>query len=349
MSKRTDTIKNLFTAPQAIPLSVDNNSPRMPPRVSSGAVRSLKDSFSDVEKENQTLREKLASGATIIEIDPNFVDPSPVSDRFREDDTTSFESLKQSIAQSGQEVPILVREHPTSPGRYQSAYGHRRIRAARELGILVKAIVKPLSDEALVVAQGLENGSREDLSFIERAVFAMRIEDAGHKRSVVQDALVIDRAEASKLIAVAKAIPRDIIEAIGKAPKIGRGRWQTFAELLTDEAAISRTRAAMTETAFASRDADSRFLIAFVAASRSSEKTVLKAARLSPVFASDGQRIGQIQHSDRELKLTIDKNVPASFAAFLVKQLPYLFDAFSQSDEHEETTEAQRPHPLIVS
>ena len=204
----------------------------------------------------------------------------------------------------------------------------------------MRAILKPLSDEALVVAQGLENGSREDLSFIERAIFAMRIEDAGHKRSVVQDALAIDRAEASKLIAVAKAIPRDIVEAIGKAPRIGRGRWQTFADLLTNEAAINRTRAAMIEPALASRDADSRFLIAFSAASRPSEKNVSKAARLSPVLASGGQRIGQIQHADRELKLTIDKNVPASFADFLVEQLPYLFDEFSRSDERKETTEA---------
>ena len=194
------------------------------------------------------------------------------------------------------------------------------------------------------IAQGLENGSREDLSFIERAIFAMRIEDAGHKRSVVQHALSIDRAEASKLIAVAKAIPHDIVEAIGKAPKIGRGRWQAFADLLTDAEALNRTRDAITVSAFATRDTDKRFLIAFSAASRRAEKQVSKAVRLLPVIASGGQRIGQIQQADRELKLTIDKNVPASFAEFLVEQLPHLFDAFSASDERKEPAEAQRPH-----
>ena len=35
----------------------------------------------------------------------------------------------------------------------------------------------------------------------------MHIEDAGHSRSVVQDALSIDRAEASKLLAVARSVP----------------------------------------------------------------------------------------------------------------------------------------------
>jgi ParB family transcriptional regulator, chromosome partitioning protein len=343
MSKRTDTIKNLFAAPQTVPLSDDNNPNPVSPRVPAGAVRSLKDSFSEVEKENQKLRQELASGTTIIEIDPVLVDPSPVSDRFREDDTTTFEALKQSIAQSGQEVPILVREHPTSPGRYQTAYGHRRIRAARELGLPIRAVLKPLSDEALVVAQGLENGSRTDLSFIERAIFAMRIEDAGHKRSVVQHALAIDRAEASKLIAVAKAIPHDVADAIGKASKIGRGRWQAFADLLSDAAAVKRTRAAIADAGFATRDADNRFLLAFIAASRPSEKQVSKAGVVSPVIASGGQRIGQVQLADRELKLTIDKSVPTSFAAFLVERLPHLFDAFSATDECEEPKEAHRP------
>src|SRR5437588_5614889 len=148
MSKRTDTIKSLFTAPQSNTLSADNV-PGALPRVSSGSVRSLKDSFSEVEKENEELRERIASGAVILEIDPSLIDPSPLSDRFRDNDDSSFAALKQSIAQRGQEVPILVREHPETKGRYQSAYGHRRVRATRELGISVKAILRSLSDEAL--------------------------------------------------------------------------------------------------------------------------------------------------------------------------------------------------------
>lgn len=340
MSKRTDTIKSLFTAPHTAPLSADNNATAPPARVSAGAVRSLKDSFSEVEKENQALRDKIAAGATIIEIDPTLVDPSPVADRFRDDDAGSDEVLKQSIAQRGQEVPILIREHPTTPGRFQSAYGHRRVRITRELGIPVKAILKPLSDEELVVAQGLENGPREDLSFIERAMFAMHIEDAGHKRSVVQDALAIDRAEASKLIAVAKAIPHDIVEAIGKAPKIGRGRWQTLSELLADAAAVKRTRAAISDPTFVGKDSDGRFLSAFSMASRPSAKHASKPGRAAAVVSATGQKIARVQHADRELKLSIDKTVPAAFAGFLVDQLPHLFDTFSKSTERQEATEA---------
>jgi ParB family chromosome partitioning protein len=50
------------------------------------------------------------------------------------------------------------------------------------------------------------------LSFIERAAFALTLEEAGFQRSVIQSALSIDRAEVSKLIAVAKAVPADSAE-----------------------------------------------------------------------------------------------------------------------------------------
>ncbi|MET4118393.1 ParB family chromosome partitioning protein [Bradyrhizobium sp. JR1.5] len=338
MSKRTDTIKSLFTAPQSSALSADNM-PAALPRVSSGSVRSLKDSFSEVEKENEELRERIASGAVILEIDPSLVDPSPLADRFREQDDSSFEALKQSIAQRGQEVPILVREHPEAKGRYQSAYGHRRVRATRELGIFVKAILRPLTDEALVVAQGLENAPREDLSFIERASFAMHIEDAGHSRSVVQDALSVDRAEASKLLAVVRSVPPEVIQAIGKAPKVGRGRWQSFAELIKDSAALKRVRAAIAESKFAERETDARFLAAFSAATRSSRGEPRKEPDEKPVFSVSGDKIAHVRHAERELKLTIDKNVSTTFAAFLVDQLPALFDAFSKTSSGQESTE----------
>ncbi len=339
MSKRTDTIKSLFTAPQPGVLSADNV-PSALPRVSSGSVRSLKDSFSEVEKENEELRDRIASGAMILEIDPSLVDPSPLADRFRDQDDSSFEALKQSISQRGQEVPVLVREHPEAKGRYQSAYGHRRVRATRELGIPVKAILRSLSDEALVVAQGLENAPREDLSFIERATFAMHIEDAGHSRSIVQDALSIDRAEASKLLAVARSVPTDVIQAIGKAPKVGRNRWQSFADLVKDAAALKRVRAVIAEPKFAERETDARFLTAFAAASRPSPAGTSKSSHEKPVLSGAGEEIAHVRHAERELKLTVAKNVPAAFAAFLVDQLPALFDAFSKTSGGQENPEA---------
>ena len=76
MSKRTDTIKNLFTAPQTIPLSVDNNRPSMPPRVSSGAVRSLRTLSRTLKKRikysgKSSLRARRSSRLTQLSLIPH--------------------------------------------------------------------------------------------------------------------------------------------------------------------------------------------------------------------------------------------------------------------------------------
>jgi len=330
MSKRTDTIRNLFAQPSTSLLSADNKEPETR-RVAAGAVRTMKESFSNIERENETLRAQFADGEHVIELDPSFIDPSPFADRFEHDDDASFESLKQSIAERGQEIPILVRNHADAPGRYQTAFGHRRVRAARQLGRLVKAIVRVLNDDELIIAQGIENSAREDLSFIERAVFALILENAGRSRAVIQQALAIDRAEASKLISVAKSVPDGLVRAIGKAPKIGRRRWQEFAEALNDNAALKRAHAAAALPVFASLDTDARFARAFSAVSRLEADKMVAAPSLAIKDAA-GQVLAQIRSNERDVKVTLAKSSGTAFAQFLVARLPDLFHEFNTFD-----------------
>lgn len=323
----------MFSAKPDETLSADNRSPV--PRVTSGAVRSLKDTFSGVEKDYQELRERIASGTVAIEIDPALVDPSPFSDRFSDEDPQSFEALKQSIADRGQEIPILVREHPGEPGRYQSAYGHRRVRALRGLGRKVRAYVRALTDEDLVVAQGIENSAREDLSFIERAVFAVRLEDKGFKRAVVQAALSVDRAEASKLIAVGKGVPSDIVESIGRAPRVGRGRWQALVDSLQQDGAAQRVRAALRLERARSKTSDERFVLALAAASKvtSSERPVTASVVAKSV---DGEEIGKLTHTTRHCQIQIDRERNGAFAEFVMRKLPDLYAAYTEEESQKE-------------
>lgn len=330
MSKRTDTIRNLFAQPSSEALSADNKEQETR-RVPAGAVRTMKETFSNIERENEALRAQFADSARVVEIDPALIDPSPFADRFAHDDDASFEALKQSIAERGQEIPVLVRAHADGTGRYQTAFGHRRVRAARQLGLKVKAIVRALTDDELIIAQGVENSAREDLSFIERATFAMMLESSGRSRAVIQQALVIDRAEASKLISVAKAVPSEIVRAIGKAPKIGRRRWQEFADALGDAAAVQRVEEATVSPAFAKLDSDQRFARALSAASRQEAAKSLAAAPRA-IKSVDGEVFAQCRSSARELKLTMTKASAAEFANFLIARLPDLFQEFESSD-----------------
>jgi ParB family transcriptional regulator, chromosome partitioning protein len=332
MSKRTDVIRLMFMQPQPQApdpgtLSADNIAAPAP-RVAAGAVRALKESFSDAERENEALREKLAAAVAVVEIDTSLIDPSPLADRFAEADDASFALLKASMAERGQEVPVLLRVSPLAAGRYQSAYGHRRIRAARELGRPVKAIVRALSDTDLVIAQGIENSARQDLSFIERAVFAARLEAAGHDRSVVQDALSVDRAEASKLNAVARAIPSDVIEAIGRAAKIGRGRWQAFADICAAPGALKRIRQEIVKDGFAGLDSNLRFAAAWAGAAKANKSATAPETHGTLVNDRAGRPIAAALRRGRNIKLSLQKDVDAGFADFVIHALPALFEAF---------------------
>lgn len=235
--------------------------------------------------------------------------------------------MKQSIEERGQEIPVLLRAHPSAPGRYQTAYGHRRIRAAQVLGRSVKAMVRALSDDELVVAQGVENSAREDLSFIERAMFALRLEEAGRTRLVIQQALAVDKAEASKLIGVARAVPREFARAIGKAPKVGRPRWLEFAEALKDDAARMRAIAAIGADDFSKADSDDRFARALAAALRKQGRPAPSAAAVK-LTDFQGQAIGEMRASDRNIKLVLEKSAAPAFAAFLTDKLPGLYEEF---------------------
>ncbi|MQT15018.1 plasmid partitioning protein RepB [Segnochrobactrum spirostomi] len=324
MSKRADAIRNMFTTKPPEPSASEAASPA-PARVAAGSVRAMKDSFVGIERENDELRGLIAAGASVVEIDPDLIDPAPIADRFADDSEESFSALKTSIANHGQEVPILVREHPDRRGRFQVAYGHRRLRAVKELGRKVRAVVRALTESELAIAQGLENSARQDLTFIERAVFARKLEEAGHNRATVQEALSIDRAEASKLISVARSIPTELVVSIGRAPKAGRGRWLALADALSDDAAWARVQVAMKARDYAALASDQRFTRVLSAATRSERAAPAEKEKTTLLTNAKGDAVVTLMRAGREVRISIDAAVSAGFENFLVEKLPALF------------------------
>ncbi|MBX9745767.1 MAG: plasmid partitioning protein RepB, partial [Hyphomonadaceae bacterium] len=206
MNKRRDALKAMM-APIVTPGPIDERSPRPPAK--SGSLKAMGlslQSLSDEADEARTLREQLAAGAHVVELDPNLIDPSFIRDRLDDTAGEDFEAFKASLANDGQQVPILVRPRADAEGRFQAAYGHRRLAALRALSRPVKAIVRHLTDEELVVAQGKENNERRDLSFIERALFAARLEDFGYARATLIAALSVHKGNLSTMISVARGV-----------------------------------------------------------------------------------------------------------------------------------------------
>jgi len=305
-----------------------------------GAVTRTIDDLAAKAELAKELEARLASGEVIVDLSPDDIDGSIVIDRMSHDDE-NYRILRESIRGKGQDSPILVRPHPTIGGRYQVAFGHRRLRAASELGRPVRAVVRQLSDRDLVVAQGQENSARADLSFIERARFARKLETDGYDRETIISSLGVDKTMISRMISVATQIPDDIIIAIGPAPAIGRDRWLELTALYK---AVSQDRPLETfvnDPEFLEASSDHRFEIVqeFLSepVGREPERPRSVAARMPRARGQarywappDGRRVAKITANDHAFILTIDHRVAPGFGDYLLGELSELYDAYAK-------------------
>ncbi len=281
---------------------------------------------------------------SVIDLDPKLIDPSPYPDRLPDDLSADFDAFRATIAAEGQKIPVQVRPHPSSPGRYQLAYGHRRWRAAAELGQPLKAIVTALSDAELAVTQGLENSARQDLTWIERALFAARMDAQKVKARDIYAALGVDDAQLTHMRAVTKVLPDDVVKMIGRAPKVGRRRWLELAEAFrqTDGAAAKLTAAlsadrkepgvAANKTLSADRagssPSDLRFQTALLALQAPAAVTRAKAASWK---AADGKPFGTLKTGVDTIILTLDLKRQPDLAPRALELLAELRDELAKS------------------
>ncbi len=275
----------------------------------------------------EEIERRLSEGQVVIELDASTIEPSFVQDRMQGE----IDGLLASIREQGQQVPILVRPHPVQSGRYQVAFGHRRLRALSQLGQPVKAVVRALTDEQLVVAQGQENNEREDLTFIEKARFAYRL-NKHFPREIVIAAMSIDKSNLSKMLLLVDALPSDLIDAIGAAPGVGRPNWQQLAELLEKAPAPSSAlRFAMSDGVQALPSAE-RFK-----AVMGHLKPARAARALPDVLSSpEGDRLAQVSQSKTKLEIVIDKKATPDFAAFVLEHVPTLYQAYRDGNQRKQ-------------
>ena len=289
----------------------------------SGAVKAMSlglDRLSAEAAQAKVLREELASRETTQELDPALFSASIVSDRISWANDGRLQQLKAAIAENGQQIPIIARPHPTEEGRFQIAAGHRRWRVAQELGLKLKAIVRKLSDQEMVILQGQENGPREDLTFVERARFAMQMESHGFDRDTLSAALSVDKPEISRLLTVGQALGENLIVAIGPAPKIGRPRWLQLVKGLEPAGTREALDEVLGSADFQNGDSDQRFAMALQAVG--SRIHTAKRRHASP------DRVAWVEKKGRQVRLVSDN--PA-FASFIQQRLPALLEEFAGS------------------
>ncbi|GHE05905.1 plasmid partitioning protein RepB [Allgaiera indica] len=279
--------------------------PERPPKASAPALGALQGSL-----------------ASIREIDPNLIDDWGPVDRLEEftavnvEDDESFERLKSSIREGGQQVPILVRRSKVAEGRFEAIYGRRRLKACRELGIKVRANVQDVDDATALLAKGLENAARRNLSFYEKARFAEAIQNAGHDGATVRQVLNLSASGQSHLTKVTQNVPVKIGDLIGAAPKSGRPRWTELAELFLSRKLTERTALDILAKIRATSNSDERLELLIKEATKRGAKNSRETREITPIEGVT------IKAGRATLSLSVKKSgANAEFATWLESNL----------------------------
>lgn len=91
-------------------------------------------------------------------------------------DQSTLEELAKSIQKEGLIQPIIVRQ--SAVVGYELLAGERRLKASKIAGLdKIPAIIKPLTDEEMMVHSIIENLQRDDLNPIEEALSYKRLYD----------------------------------------------------------------------------------------------------------------------------------------------------------------------------
>ena len=136
------------------------------PRLGRGLASLLGDAL------NPALPPGTAGSTAIDDLEPNPFQPRGA---ISSEDLTE---LAASIREQGLLQPILIRRHPSRPGKFQIIAGERRWRAARMAGLAtLPSFLRDLPDTAASAAALVENLQRQDLNPIEEAEGFKRLVD----------------------------------------------------------------------------------------------------------------------------------------------------------------------------
>ena len=293
-----------------------------PPESYSGAVGMIGSTLSDMRAEISRLQSEA----------PTLLDPDRIkASRFRDrlDIEHGLDDLVQSISESGQRIPILVRRSGDDD-QYEVVYGRRRIAACRRLGIQVKALVSDLSDDEALIAQGVENAARLETSYIERAYFASQIRAAGKSEAEIASILGVQRPSVSRMKTLLEAIPEDLIEALGPVPD-GRRRWDAVKDALGAFQAPP-TVSQLVEMVDQSVDVDKRLeslLKALESYRRKTEGAGTKPAPRATTVRKIAENRVSVSRKGRGISISISSDTDAAFADFLDERLDDMFTEWS--------------------
>ncbi len=198
-------------------------------------------SLRDIAAAERAPSDKLAAAnfyETVIEIDPDEIDHTTgLRDRFSLQ-PAGFDALKASIASNGQQQPILVCPRDQHTGKYPIIAGRTRLRIASILGIKLRAIVRPIEGDALLVAQLQENLARAEYTVGDKIGIMVGLKQKSYKQACIAEMMNISATDVSKLLGLYAKLkdlsktdefPRALL-----ASKAGRPKWEALVKGLQE-------------------------------------------------------------------------------------------------------------------
>ncbi|MBE3638875.1 ParB/RepB/Spo0J family partition protein [Mangrovicoccus algicola] len=259
------------------------------------------------------------------------IDPSPIRDRI--DLSENLDELKRSLAEEGQQIPILVRPKPGSD-RFEIVTGRRRLQATRELGqATIQAFVRVMSDEEAFVAQGVENNARLETSFIERARTILSALEAGFTQTQVEKFLGTDQTMISRMKSIYTGLGEELVLAIGPARGIGRRKWDRLLALIRADGRAPESLAAIVPADIPdSAERFDAFLRQMEEAAPPSPAPAPAPKPGKPARAArdDGRPLVTERRSDR-LVIRTGEGVPPAFLEFVEACLPGLLHQYYEN------------------
>ncbi|WP_298966899.1 plasmid partitioning protein RepB [uncultured Roseibium sp.] len=282
---------------------------------------------------------------TVIQLDPKKLHPSPYRDRMVEDQEAvqSLAELRNTIELEGQKIPVLARPHPDVPGEFQLAYGHRRWKAILQLvegsptpeKVFIRAHVRDLSDDELIREQSLENGVRENLSWIEKAHWAVQLKQAGIKQRDMAPVLGASEADVSRYFKITDSLPSDVVFKIGRAKDAGRPKWMKLLDLYEKSTASKKRITEFLDTGeFSSLSASDRLDAVISVASSSRTGKGGKPSSVLKDYSVKGLKICSVEttRAGKNLKIPAKET---EFADWLVAQIGDLYLQFELDQKGE--------------
>jgi ParB family transcriptional regulator, chromosome partitioning protein len=301
---------------------------------SRGASRSMRISIDEMAESAKLM----IAGEAIVNLDAELLDESFIADRLQEDEERYIE-LRDAIRERGQLTPILVRPHPNGAGRYMIVFGRRRARAAKELKIPVRAVIKEIEDIAHIIAQGQENTARANLSFIEKALFAKKLLAMGQTKETIKSALTVDDTLLSRMLSLTEVIPTPIIEAIGAAKAVGRDRWELLKQQLAHPKKTGLAEQLIGSAEFLSKPGSERFdfLLNQVKNTRRPKRRKAPTSDVGNWMPSDKAVKADYRNTGKSFSLSLTSKDAGDFGRYISSNLEALYHAFRGEKPTTET------------